>query len=156
MLIVNRHLRRVNYAHSSSVLPDHTATRLRWMNFNLCPHCKAQGRRPVLERLNENGPMISRSDGHNFHLVLGDRPIEYPAERTSGKSDMLTAGFWYLHEANGGSTETVVVILRKPAKGGVTLWRLLDAVADRLFDKLVEVSLLERAYDFDGQRLHRL
>jgi hypothetical protein len=99
--------------------------------------------------------MISRSDGVNFHLVLGDKPIEYPAERASGKSDMLTAGFWYQHEANGG-TETVVVMLRKPNSGVATLWRLLDTVADRLFDKLVKSPLLERAYEFDNNRLHSL
>jgi hypothetical protein len=156
MLILNRHLRSVNDAQSSSVRPDHAATRLRWMNFNRCPHCQARGRNPLVMRLNENGPMISRSDGQNFHLVLGDRPIEYPAERASGKSDMLTAGFWYQHEANGGSTETVVVILRKPAKGGVTLPRLLNTIADKLFDRLTRSSLLERTYEFENNQLHGL
>ena len=70
-------------------------------------------------RLNEWGPMISRSDGFDFHLVLGDRPIGYPAERAAGKSEMMSAGFWYQHEANGGSTETVVVIVRNPPELGL-------------------------------------
>jgi len=70
--------------------------------------------------------------------------------------NMLTAGFWYQHEANGGSTETVVVILRKPAKGGVTLPRLLNTIADKLFDRLTRSSLLERAYEFENNQLHGL
>jgi hypothetical protein len=93
---------------------------LRWVNFSICPRCKARGRPCSLEGLNEWGPIISRSDGVNFHLVLGDRPMQCPAERLAGKSEMLSAGFWYVHEGNGGSTETVVVTLRETAcsRGG--------------------------------------
>jgi hypothetical protein len=108
----------------------------------------------MLERLNEWGPMISRSDGINFHLVLGDRPIEYPSERAAGKSEMKSAGFWYVHEANGDSTETVVVILRRAPKGGVALIRYLEIVADKLYEKLQMASRLPCLYEFDGQRLH--
>lgn len=150
-----RILQRVGALESSNlpIGPGHST--LRWVNFNVCPHCVALNRPWLIERLTENGPVISRSDGVNFHLVLGDRPIEYPAERASGKSDMLSAGFWYLHQRNGGLTETVVVVLRRPAKGGVPLLRLLNTVADVLFDQLVKSPLLERAYEFYGQRLHR-
>jgi hypothetical protein len=130
--------------------------RLRWMNFNVCPHCQAHGRPSMLERLNEWGPMISRSDGINFHLVLGDRPIEYPSERDSGRSEMKSAGFWYIHEGNGGSTETVTVILRHPPIGGVPLLHYLEMVADRLYEKLSTSSQLSCLYKFDGQRLHQV
>jgi hypothetical protein len=130
--------------------------RLRWINFNVCPHCQAHGRPCMLERLNEWGPMISRSDGVNFHLVLGDRPIEYPSERAAGKSDMKSVGFWYVHERNGDSTETVVVILRRPPRGGVALMRHLEIVADQLYEKLRKASSLPCLYEFDGQRLHQV
>lgn len=143
--------------HSLAVRADHVpAPGLLWMNFNICPHCLANGRRCVLERLYEWGPIISRSDGANFHLVLGDRPIEYPAERASGKTEMMSAGFWYVHEANGGSTETVVVILRKPPRGGVALLRHLETVADKLFEKLQGSPRLPCVYEFDGQQLHKI
>ena len=102
------------------------------------------------------GPTISRSDGLNFHLVLGDWPIEYPAERASGKAEMMSAGFWYLHEANGGSAETVVVILRRRPIGGVSLLRHLEMAADKLYAKLGESSRLSCVYEFDGYRLHRV
>lgn len=131
-------------------------TGLRCMNMNQCPHCIKNGRLDLIERLNEWGPTISRSDGENFHLVLGDRPLEYPAERSSGKSEMKSVGFWYLHEANGGSTETVVVILRRPPTGEVSLLRHLELVADKLFDKLHKSSRLPCLYEFDGHNLHQI
>ena len=137
---------------SATVLLSHPPG-LRWMNFTVCPHCQAHGRPCMLERLNEWGPMISRSDGINFHLLLGDRPIEYPSERAAGKSEMKSAGFWYVHEANGDSTETVVVILRRAPKGGVALIRYLEIVADKLYEKLQMASRLPCLYEFDGQRL---
>jgi hypothetical protein len=130
--------------------------RLRWMDFSRCPHCQAHGRPCILERLNEWGPMISRSDGVNFHLVLGDRPIEYPSERAAGKSEMKSVGFWYVHEANGDATETVVVILRRPPRGGVALMHHLGTVADKLYEKLQKSSRLPCLYEFDRQRLHQV
>jgi hypothetical protein len=130
--------------------------RVRWRDFSLCPHCRVNGRTSLLVRLNEWGPMISRSDGYDFHLVLGDRPIEYPAERAAGKSEMKSVGFWYQHEANGGSTETVVVILRKPPKVWASLIRHLEAVADRLYVKLCKSGRLACLYEFDGDRLREV
>jgi len=147
----------INPSHSTSVQAANArAPRLRWMNFNICPHCRANGRSGALERLNEWGPIISRSDGLNCHLVLGDRPIEYPAERASGKTEMMSAGFWYVHEANGGSTETVVVILRRPPIGGVSLLRDLEMVADKLYEKLRKSSRLPCVYEFDRKHLHQV
>jgi hypothetical protein len=129
---------------------------LRWMNFNICPHCVANKRLAVVERLHEWGPMISRSDGRSFHLILGDKPIEYPQEKSAGRSDMKSVGFWYLHEANGGSTETVVIILRKPPTGETALLRHIEAVADKLFEKLLKSGRLPRLYEFEGQQLHEI
>jgi hypothetical protein len=144
-------------SRSANVLADHVRPpSLRWMNFSFCPHCVANGRPGMLERLNEWGPMISRSDGINFHLILGDRPIEYPHEKSAGHSDMKSVGFWYVHEGNGGSTETVVVILRKPPLGGVSLLRHLELVADKLFEKLSKSNRLSCLYEFDGQHLHQV
>jgi hypothetical protein len=140
-----------------SLPPDNASPpRLRSMNFSTCPHCRAYGRPFMLERLNEWVPMISRSDGVNFHRVLGDRPIEYPSERAAGKSEMKSVGFWYVHERNSDSTETVVVILRRPPRGGFALMRHLEMVADQLYEKLRKASCLPCLYEFDGQRLHQV
>jgi len=126
------------------------------MNFSICPQCRVNGRPGTLARLNQWGPMISRSDGVNFHIVLGDRPIEFPAERAAGKTEMMSAGYWYLHEANGGSLETVVVIRRRPPNGGVGLLLHLETVADKLYEKLKKSSRLPCLYEFDGRQLHQV
>src|SRR6266436_5826124 len=44
-----------------------------WRNFHLCPHCQENGRRGLFERLNPILPIISRSDGVSYHLVMGDK-----------------------------------------------------------------------------------
>jgi hypothetical protein len=53
-----------------------------YRNFNVCPHCILHGKQSLLCRLCEGIPMISRSDGKTFHLLLADHPAQYPAERT--------------------------------------------------------------------------
>jgi DNA-binding CsgD family transcriptional regulator len=117
------------------------------------------GRHPVIERLNEAGPVLSRSDGETFHLILGDRPISFPAEKSSGRTEMKTAGFWYITERNGANnafTQTVVVILRKAPRGGAPLLRHLEMVADELSEKLAKPEPLETLYEYEGNRLHRV
>jgi len=131
------------------------APRLLWKNFNFCPHCRNHGRRDLVDRLTEWGPVISRSDGKTFHLVLGDRPLSYPAEKSSGNTGMMSAGFWYVHDPSGDSTEVVVVILRNPPRGGVPLLRHLEIVSDRLAEKLSKPKRLASLYEFDGSRLYR-
>jgi hypothetical protein len=81
---------------------------------------------------------------------------------------MMTAGFWYVTEQKvdswgtreyprpTGSTQTVVVILRKPPRHGVELTRHLETVADRLADKLAKPEELATLYEFYGDQLHRV
>jgi hypothetical protein len=158
MLAFIRHPHRATQSPrlASTTADDDSQLRVRWRDFSLCPHCHVNGRSSLLVRLNEWGPMISRSDGYDFHLVMGDRPIAYPAERGAGKTEMMTAGFWYVHEANGGSTETVVVILRKPPRDRGSLLRHLETVADRLYGKLCKSGRLACLYEFDGLQLRRV
>ena len=61
------------------LIEEHVAHR----NFNLCPHCIHHGEPGLLCRLCESMPMISRSDGKTFHVLLADRPLAYPQERQS-------------------------------------------------------------------------
>jgi hypothetical protein len=141
-------------SESDQVLPPY------FRNFGVCPHCQKKGGPFLLDRLNDEGPIISRSDGESFHLVLGGRPISFPAEKSSGKTEMMTAGFWYVSERESartpGTTETVVVILRKPPRLGVELTRHLETVADRLADKLANEKELATLYEFYGDELHRV
>jgi len=122
-------------------------------NFHCCPHCEKNGRNPFVDWMNDSAPVISRSDGETFHLVLGDRPIEYPHEKSSGKSEMVTAGFWYVKDIDC-KTEfagTVVVMLRKRADK-TELLHQLEIVADRLVEKINKTDV-ETFYEFDGDRL---
>jgi hypothetical protein len=129
---------------------------LPWANFTLCPHCRTNRRCALLARPDESVPIVSRSDGVNFHLVLGGKPIEYPAKVAKGKTGMMSVGFWYVHEANGGLTESVVVLLRKPPRREPALLVYLDRVADKLHNKPCRSALLPPAYEFDGIRLHEV
>ncbi len=144
----------LGHNESDQVLPPY------FRNFGVCPHCQKRGGPFLLDRLNDEGPIISRSDGELFHLVLGDRPISFPAEKSSGKTEMMTAGFWYVSDRESskaaGITETVVVILRKPPRRGVDLARHLETVADRLADKLANAEELATLYEFRGNELHRV
>ena len=44
---------------------------------------------PTLYRLSESLPMILRSDGRDFHLLLADRSLAFPVER-DGPADSLS------------------------------------------------------------------
>lgn len=83
-----------------------------YRNFNLCPHCVSYGKQSLLCRLNEGIPMISRSDGQTFHLLLADYPACYPAERDSIGMERTSVCFWYSHVLDAGTTCSTVVILR--------------------------------------------
>ena len=65
----------------------------RMQNLEFCFHSERTRRPSAAERLNEADPIISRSDGESYHLVLSDRTISFPAERSSVKSGRLIAGF---------------------------------------------------------------
>jgi hypothetical protein len=119
----------------------------------LCPHCRAKGDPAMPERLNEWGPVIARSDGKSFHLIAADSPLFYPTAGRSSRSELASVGFWYVHEGNGPSTETVVVLLPHPPRHPVSMLRLVEIVADRLAELLTKTSHLPCLYEFDGSRL---
>ncbi len=131
-------------------------------NLQSCPHCARLGRRGEVDRLNESTPMIFRSDGDKFHLVLGDRPIAFPNE--NGTIGMMTAGFWYVRErqrifdemsefpppdgipptrgrGTWACTETTAVIL-KPERRRLLLLHQLENIADKLAEVLEKCDFL--------------
>jgi hypothetical protein len=130
-------------------------------NFGVCPHCQKKGGPFRLERLNDNGSMISRSDGESFHLVSRGRPISFPGDKSSARTATMTVGFWYVSErraespGTGGFTETVVVMLRKPPKSEVPLLGHLELLADALAEKIALEGRLSTFYEFDGRQLRR-
>jgi hypothetical protein len=108
-----------------------------YRNFNLCPHCIFHGKQSLLGRLCEGIPMISRSDGKTFHVLLADYPARYPAERATGNTEKTSVCFWYSHVLDAGSTGSTVVILRDSGLHYVGLFRVIETVADLLAKQLV-------------------
>jgi hypothetical protein len=125
-------------------------------NFNLCPHCLHQGEQGFLSRMCESMPMISRSDGDTFHLLLADRPLVYPQERKAVASVSVSVCFWYSHVATGPETYTIVVILPDTRLDQPVLFRFIDSVADLLADKLLHTNHLASFYRFSGDSLQPL
>ena len=110
-------------------LPSPILSRLPYRNFNLCPHCIAAGKEPLLWRYHEGLPMISRSDGVTFHLLLADCPRPYPAERSSGKTHQLSLCFLYEHGSLQGPRATVIVVPDHwPAQ--LSVYRWIESITD--------------------------
>lgn len=107
-----------------------------YRNFNVCPHCISQGKQSLLCRRCEGIPMISRSDGKTFHLLLADFPARYPAEKASGNTEKTSVCFWYSHDLDAGSTGSAVVMLRDPGLRYAGLFRLIETAADLLAKQL--------------------
>jgi hypothetical protein len=94
-------------------------------------------------------PMISRSDGKLFHLLLADRPLPYPAEKQANPSVKLSVCFWYSHVNEEQTTFSTVVILPDSRVSKVTLYRQIDHVADVLAEKLVLSPQIAGMYEFE-------
>jgi hypothetical protein len=116
--------------------------RAEYRNFNLCPHCKKQGKETFLWRFSEGFPMISRSDGETFHLLLADSPRSYPAELSSGRTNSLSLCFFYEHQATRNMTQAVTVLISGESGRGSLTYRQIESIADLLAADLMESSEL--------------
>ena len=119
-----------------------------YRNFNLCPHCLEHGEPALLCRLRESLPMISRSDGQRFHLVLADRPLPYPLERSAGPTRRISVCFWYSHVNQPAETRSTIVILRATETNCPEIFRTIETVADLLAAELVRQGCLADFYEF--------
>jgi len=118
-----------------------------YRNFNLCPHCVLHGQQAVLCRFCEGLPMISRSDGETFHLLLADRPLPYPIERAAGSTHQVSVCFWYSHIRQLKSTFSTVVILSESRTNHPAVFRRIEMVADLLAEELARHGRLADFYE---------
>jgi len=125
-------------------------------NFNVCPHCQLLGEPPLLNRLCEGLPMISRSDGSSFHLLLADRPLPYPNERSAGPTRKISVCFWYSHVSRPKVTNSTVVTLHSRRTNRPGVFRIIETVADLLAEALARHGYLREFYDFTGESLFEL
>jgi hypothetical protein len=127
-----------------------------YRNFNVCPHCRSLGEQPLLSRLCESVPMISRSDGSSFHIVLADRPLPYPNERSAGPTLRVSAFFWYSHVSRPRETGSTIVTLRSTETNRPGVFRAIETIADRLAEALARHGRLKEFYEFAGDSLFEL
>ncbi len=122
-------------------------TEITYRNFNLCPHCVLLGQQALLARLCEGLPMISRSDGKTYHLLLADRPLPYPIELASGPAQKVSVCFWYSHVHQPKTTFSTIVILPDPRTCHPAVFRRIEMVADLLAEQLTRHGRLADFYE---------
>jgi hypothetical protein len=125
-------------------------------NFNFCPHCESNGEEALLSRLSEGIPMISRSDGRTFHLLLADRPLPYPAECGEGPTRMVSVCFWYLYGADRNATKSTVVLFEGAFGPKSNVFREIEYIADILADELLRRQSLAVFYNIQGNEILEL
>jgi hypothetical protein len=126
---------------------------LAYRNFNVCPHCRFLGEQPVLTRLCECVPMISRSDGSSFHLLLADRPLPYPNERAAGPTLKISVFFWYSHVSRPRETGSTMVTLPFTRTNRPSVFRAIETIADLLAGTLARYGQLKEFYEFSDDSL---
>ena len=131
-------------------------SRTKFRNFNVCPHCERNGEEALLSRLSEGMPMISRSDGRNFHLLLADRPLAYPMERDEDQKPMTSVCFWYAYGAKGDETKSTVVLFECGAGSREKTFRQIEFIADILADELQRRQELAVFYNLQGNEILEL
>jgi len=125
-------------------------------NFNVCPHCEWIGGEALLYRFSEGIPMISRSDGRNFHLLLADRPLPYPMELGTGTTETVSVCFWYSYGGRKTATKSAVVLFEPHGVRKEQMYRLIEFIADVLADELLRRRELAAFYNLQGNSILEL
>lgn len=125
-------------------------------NFNVCPHCEWIGEEPLLSRWSEGMPMISRSNGRNFHLLLADRPLAYPAELGADPTRTVSVCFWYAYGEEKSATKSAVVLFESYASPKEKIYRQIEFIADVLADELLRRGQLATFYNLQGNSVLEL
>jgi len=100
-------------------------------------------------------PMISRSDGRNFHLLLADRPLAYPMERGEDPRPLTSVCFWYVY-GEEGATKSTVVLFESRAGSREKIFRRIEFIADVLADELLRRRELGVFYHLQGNEILQL
>jgi hypothetical protein len=101
-------------------------------------------------------PMISRSDGRNFHLLLADRPLPYPAERVAGPTRKVSVCFWYVYGEESRATKSTVVIFECSTGAKERIYRQIEFIADVLADELLRRKELAVFYNLQDNSILEL
>jgi hypothetical protein len=91
--------------------------------------------------------MVSHSDGETFHVLLADRPIPYPLERSAVPSKQLSGCFWYSHARRPMETLSTIIILEGSLTNKTALFHKIETVADVLAEELSAREQLAEVYE---------
>jgi hypothetical protein len=100
-------------------------------------------------------PMISRSDGRNFHLLLADRPLAYPMERGEDPRPLTSVCFWYVY-GEEAATKSAVVLFESCDGSREKIFRRIEFIADVLADELLRRQELGVFYNLQGNEILQL
>jgi len=125
-------------------------------NFETCPHCKAKGYSGIMMRLYSHTPLITRSDGKNYHLLLFDGPSIWYAKSGGPTAGRAVAGFYYASDKQGIEHAQIMVILRTVGLQKPEVVRAIEESANLLAQVLGSGQRPEQAYLFDAGHLSKL
>ncbi len=122
-------------------------------NFDSCPHCSAKGTAGILVRLNENTPVVRRSDGKTFHLFLFDGPAAMHGNSGGIVAGRSSATFFYASDTLDMPHGQVTVIIRTTDLDRDGVIGAVETAADLLSKILASGQRPEGAYFFDSGQL---
>jgi hypothetical protein len=125
-------------------------------NFEVCPHCQTKGLRGQMRRPGVTPPVINRSNGSSFHLVLIDLPAPVPAPSGGPASNRSFAEFKYVVDAGDDAVQTCRVILMRRGLDREGSVAQLERIADDLALLLDGNSKPAKQYQFDGTTLQAI
>jgi DNA processing protein len=125
-------------------------------NFLVCPHCRQQGREGSWVRIQQDMPILSRSDGRHFHLLLVAGP--FPQRGGSGGivAGRAIAQFSYALDAQSLQRETVDVVLQVLDTRRERLMHAMEDAADKLASVLQKQEPLKPQYLYSDRELLEL
>jgi hypothetical protein len=125
-------------------------------NFLICPHCNAHGLQRRIVRATEQTPLVSRSDGRNYHLFLQYGPGRRPSKKGSTTREEFITHFRYALESEHIANDPVVVVLKVARQNKGSLNDIIEEVADKLATHLEEGEKLAPFYNYQNERLSEL
>jgi len=125
-------------------------------NFSVCPHCRQYGREGSWVRIQQDTPILSRSDGRHFHLFLVAGPLPQHGPSGGIVAGRVIAQFAYALDEQSLQRETVDVLLRVLDTRREPLMNAMEDAADKLATVLQSKEALKAKYFYTDGELSEL
>jgi hypothetical protein len=107
-------------------------------------------------RLHEHAPLVTRSDGKSYHLLLFDGPSVWYSKNGSPIAGRAVAGFYYASDRLKTDHAQVTVILRTVDLRKPEVVRALEESANLLAVILESGQQPEQSYLFESGHISKL